>query len=465
MAVGALAARAGLEYGRLDPEFYQPTYLEEEQALATSGKVLGAATLGSVLAKPVRTGRTPRDREFATDDQPVLFIKTDTLRVGRIDFDRCDTIPTRSLTKPDYLVPGEVLVTIIGATHEIVGRAAVYTAGDPAAVTNQNVAVIRTNKRLDPYYLLAFLNSKYGRHQLWRHSRQTEQVNLNCREVERPVVPVCSRPTQSEVGELVQRSLSLTKQARRTLQDAEQALVDELGMANMDLSQRLTYSTALSAAGARHRLDAEHFQPRYDRVTEAVRRYRGGFEPLLTNISALRPSFHPQTQPLATFRYIELADISPSLGIVVNSTEVVGHEAPSRAGRLVRAGDVLVSSVVGSLDRVGLVGHSYEGALASTGFFQFRSSAYDAHYLLVLLRSEIVRLQLERQATGAILTATSRPALENLIIPRVPATARREIAFDARHAHDLHAQSQALLEEATRRVDQVIAQAARHHRA
>ena len=51
--------------------------------------------------------------------------------------------------------------------------------------------------------------------------------------------------------------------------------------------------------------------------------------------------------------------------------KIKGDQAPSRARRILKENDVIVSSVKGSLEKVALVDKEYDGSLASTGFFQF----------------------------------------------------------------------------------------------
>lgn len=66
---------------------------------------------------------------------------------------------------------------------------------------------------------------------------------------------------------------------------------------------------------------------------------------------------------------------------------MLGKEAPSRARRVLKTGDVIVSSVEGSLGKVAFVDSAQDGYLASTGFFQFRSKEILPEALLMLAKS------------------------------------------------------------------------------
>ncbi|MFH7835763.1 MAG: hypothetical protein QXL51_04125 [Candidatus Aenigmatarchaeota archaeon] len=79
---------------------------------------------------------------------------------------------------------------------------------------------------------------------------------------------------------------------------------------------------------------------------------------------------------MALITFVELADIDASIGIIQSSTNIISEEAPSRAKRILKKNDVIVSSVEGSLEKVALVDKQFEGSLASTGFFQFSPKIY-----------------------------------------------------------------------------------------
>src|SRR3989344_5039122 len=107
---------------RLDAEYYQPEYLQIRDLV--SKRNLNAKSLAGLISRQVVTGSTPKIREPKG---------------------------------------GDVLVTIIGATFDIVGRSAMVFPHYPKMNINQNVALIRPAEQILPGYLEAFLRGKYGR--------------------------------------------------------------------------------------------------------------------------------------------------------------------------------------------------------------------------------------------------------------------------------------------------------------
>ncbi|MHB1010506.1 MAG: restriction endonuclease subunit S domain-containing protein [Propionibacteriaceae bacterium] len=86
------------------------------------------------------------------------------------------------------------------------------------------------------------------------------------------------------------------------------------------------------------------------------------------------------TPPDTVLSYIEISDVSEMEGIR-ESTPVRFEEAPSRARRVVREGDVLVSTVRTYLRAVAQVPAEHDGAIASTGFAVLRARGVDPRFL------------------------------------------------------------------------------------
>jgi len=148
-----------------------------------------------------------------------------------------------------------------------------------------------------------------------------------------------------------------------------------------------------------------------------------------------------------------LADIDSSIGIIHSVNKVKGGEAPSRARRLLKEGDVIVSSVEGSLEKVALVDREHDTCLASTGFFQFRPLNILPEVLLVLSKTIILQLQLKKLCSGTILTAVPKESLRDTIIPIIPLSIQQEIASLVQQSHEARKKAKELLEIAKRAVE------------
>jgi len=438
---------------RLDAEHYSPRFVPIHQRLQKHRLI----KLRKTLAQPVITGHTPSTK-VSTYYEPgiIKFIKTDNLREDRIDISEVNFISEigNSIISASELRPDDVIVTIIGATEEIIGRAARVHKDLGRANINQNIALIRS--RLPAGYLTVFLNSRYGREQLIWLSRQTGQVNLNCREVEEIAIPLFSHEFIASIHSLNDERHALLSRSRILYKRAENFLLAELGLADWQPHHTLIFTGSYRSAVHARRMDAEHYQPKFVELRERIRNYPHGYCKITDIAYPSQEMVSPRETPDQPFQYVELSDINKSIGVIEEANTVLGKDAPSRARMVLRAGDVIASSVQGSLDKVALVPEHLDGSVGSTGFFVFRPRSVESGYLLALVKSVVVREQIACEAAGTILAAVPAKNLRNIIVPQVPPAKRQQIDDLIRQSHAARRQAKALLEKAKRAVEMAI---------
>lgn len=89
-----------------------------------------------------------------------------------------------------------------------------------------------------------------------------------------------------------------------------------------------------------------------------------------------------------TFRYIDLGAIDNKKRRIADPATIPTVEAPSRAKQIVRAGDVVFSTVRVYLENIGLVPAELDGDVASTAFCVLRpASGFDPRYLYYYVTS------------------------------------------------------------------------------
>ena len=203
-----------------------------------------------------------------------------------------------------------------------------------------------------------------------------------------------------------------------------------------------------------NRIDAEYYQPKYGKLESKIKKYEHKpLEKVLENIPA---KFDPMKQPDKSFKYVELSNINATTGIIDGFSEALGKETPSRAKRILKEKDVIVSSVEGSLGKIALVHKDQKDFLASTGFFQFRSKEVLPEVLLVLAKSVVFQWQLEKRCAGTILTAVPKESINDILIPILPKTTQQKIAELVQKSHESRKKAKELLEEAKHKVEELI---------
>jgi len=268
------------------------------------------------------------------------------------------------------------------------------------------------------------------------------------------LIPIFPNKVTSAIEKIFKTGLNEQKKSKLLYSQAETLLLEELGLKDFEAKEDLSCVVNLSDVKEAGRIDAEFWQPKYERLLEKIKNYGG--EKLFDVVENVAAKFDPSSKPDTAFKYVELSNINSSIGVIDGFSDVLGKEAPSRAKRILKEGDVIVSSVEGSLGKVALVHSEQDDFLASTGFFQFRAKDILPEVLLILAKSPIMQMQLEKQTAGTILTAVPKNAVENVFIPILPKPTQQKIADLVRRSHEARKRAKELLEEAKRKVEEMI---------
>lgn len=137
----------------------------------------------------------------------------------------------------------------------------------------------------------------------------------------------------------------------------------------------------------------------------------------------------PTGSPDKPFRYIDISAIDKDAKRITTAPEMLGAEAPSRARKAVRAGDVLVSTVRPNLNAVAVVPDELDGEIASTGFCVLRANPKLAEGKFIFYRCltpEFVN-SLVAQMRGANYPAVSDGVVKRAATPLPAAKEQKQI--------------------------------------
>lgn len=307
-----------------------------------------------------------------------------------------------------------------------------------------------------PEYLTAFLNTKYGIIDIKRRARHSvNQSNVNLEEVKRIEIPLLGNQLQKEITSSFDKAFHLIQSSEKVYHQAQTLLFTELGLADWQPEQQRTFVKNFSDTERAGRIDANYFQPRYDDIVNAIREYLGGWN-TLENLASLKDSnFNPDAE--REYKYIELANIGRN-GEVTGCMVEQAESLPTRARRKIVAGDVIVSSIEGSLESIALITEEYDSALCSTGFHVVQSDMLNSETLLVFLKSRVGQLQLKKGCSGTILTAINKEEFSKMAVPKIRVEKQTEIQQKVLKSFSLRDQARHLLEYAKRAVEIAIEQ-------
>lgn len=388
----------------------------------------------------------------------IKFIKTDNLRDNYIkpDFSHYLSELGNNEIKRTMLKSNDIIVTIIGATLDIIGRATKINQEILPANINQNIALIRINfQKILPDYLNIYLNSFYGRHYLYYLSRQTEQVNLNCEEVGRLKVPMLSKNFQTYIETLVISAHQKLEQSKQLYQSAEAMLLEELGFDDFSLTCNNVAIKSLSESfSVSGRLDAEYYQPKYDEIIKHIKKTH--HQPL-KSIVTIKKSIEPgsdayQDNGIPFVRVADLTKFGLSEPSIFLSKETYSKTLSPKK-------DTILLSKDGSIGIAYTIKNETD-IITSSALLHLNLKMDSIHpeYLTLVLNSVFVQLQAERDAGGSIIQHWRQSEIENILIPILSIDIQRAIETNIQKSFTLRSESKQLLAKAKAAVECAIEQ-------
>lgn len=342
-------------------------------------------------------------------------------------------------------------------SFDFVGRTSIVKDIESAVFASYLIRLVPNQDFILPEFLTLFLNTNYGIGQIKRRAMQSiNQSNVSASEVKQILIPLVDLPTQKRFAAILNESYRLKTESKSLFQQAQSLLEKELGLDKIKFASINHYQSSFNSTVFFNRFDSEYYSPKYSQIKDLIKNYKFGFESFLQKIINVSPNINPSSTPAEEFNYIELSNINSHLGIVEGSTKVFGSTAPSRAQREVKTGDVIASSVVGSIDKSALITELENKFLASSGFFHLRSNEYSPQYLLVLMQSKLMTEQLNQEATGGILSAVPNDKLKFIVVPNIPKKLQDEISDLVLKSHLAYRESKRLLSSAIKQVEDLI---------
>jgi type I restriction enzyme, S subunit len=430
---------------RFDAQFYQLQYLID----TSKGKwlkirdVLKKCEYGLSLAMNDEKNGVPM---FKMDDISHTFLFSDTIRYAEVS----ESEEKRFKCKVDDVFFNRV------NSEEFVGRTGIFKDSNLNAVFASYLIRLQPKKELVlPQFLNIFLNSKYGQKQIDRYKRRAvNQANVNAQELQEFFIPIPPAEFQKQIAELVDNSWQQLEKSKSLYSQAEQLLLQELGLEDFTPQWVAGYETNHDNLLEVLRIDAEYFQPKYRIIEDKVKEYKNGWDylPKLIEVSKEKIQIEPEKE----YRYVELADINAAIGIVDSTSKIFGANLPSRAQMKLQKDDVVVSSVEGSIDKIGLILSDDKNLVGSTGFHIFRPKAFTPEVNLILCKSPVLQYLFIREASGTILTAISSNSLAHIVVPKLDNAVQEKITKLVQESHKCVLESRQLLEQAKREVEEMI---------
>ena len=344
---------------------------------------------------------------------------------------------------------------LILSTRGTVGLCAIVDEEILPANIDQDVARIKFNSfDMLPTVVLAYLNSDIGQDWLQRNQTGMVQQGIALWRIRELPIPIFSIGFQKSIDRAIGSSKIKKDLSSNCYFKSEALLFQSIGLQDFKLNtDAVNIKSFKESFGISGRLDAEYYQKKYEDYIRLVKNYQNGWKSLVNVCTIKDSNISPEENTL--YNYIELSDIGKT-GDINGCTISPGKALPSRARRMVNTGDVIISSIEGSLGSCAIVQKEYEQSLCSTGFYIINSGLINSSTLLVLFKSDVIQNLLKQGCSGTILTAINKNEFLNIPIPLIENRIQKEIAIALKESFYLKKQSESLLDIAKRAVEMAI---------
>lgn len=440
---------------RIDAEYYQPHLLTYEKNIYNSG--MPVVKLGEVIESGYRVVYENTDIVESPEDESrhVRFLQATNIQsnlpivnkygLGWVTNSDWQRYPLGRIKR------GEILIEVKGQAEKVAIVPEDYPLNTLVSGSVYKFSVNRND--INKHYLLIYLLSKYG-HGFRKRCLTNTLIGFVSKDYLYSILlPKPKEDFQKLIESLSNQIFDFYDNSIKFYSQAEQLLLDELGLSNWQAKHKLSFIKNYSDTQQAERIDAEYYQPKYDQITNAIKKYKGGWDKLENLVKIKDKNIKPKEKEI--YKYIELANISNN-GDITGFTEECGQELPTRARRRVSKGDVIVSSIEGSLSSIALVNDNLHNALCSTGFYVVNSKAINSETLLVLLKSLVGQLQLKKGCSGTILTAISKDEFSKVVLPKLAGGIQEKIRLSIQKMYEARYKSKQLLEIAKKGVEMAI---------
>ncbi|MEA3360039.1 MAG: restriction endonuclease subunit S [Thermodesulfobacteriota bacterium] len=436
---------------RLDAGYYQPEYLELEEKIYATGsykrwKDIQGQFITGPFGSEFKVDNYIPDAEYryirGKDVKEFFLLGNDNVYILRKDYERLKKYSLRE---------GDVLVSVVGT----LGNTIIVDGSVIPAIFSCKSTAFRTDT-IDPYYFIAYLNSRYGQKLLERSVRGAVQTGLNIDDLKSLPVFVPPQKEQELIATIVLRAKQEQDKSKLLYSKAENLLLEELGLKDFEPEDELSYVVNFSDVKSAHRADAAFFQPKYRKIEEKLIEDFNGQK--IKNLDFIKVTTGQYSDEYTTQAggkpYIRGTDLSKG---TIEIDDLV-YIDPNKQKPLKKAkeGDVVVTRV-GTIGISARLPEEVEGGTISDNLIRlrFRQETLNSYYVSLFLNTIGSQLMI-RASRGSVQARLNQETLKEIVLPIPPKPTQKKIADLVIQSQQARRKTKELLEKAKRKVEEFI---------
>ncbi len=361
------------------------------------------------------SGKNANDFNQTSNIKNKFFIPfTNILNNLKVDIDSLQTVIIEQDEKQNSVKKGDLFFLMSSENFDDIGKSAVLINEiDDDIYLNSFCKGFRiTKKDINSEFLNYHLKSSGLRHSLIIEANGFTRINLKTGKIQDLIVAIPPLSEQTAIAEYLDHKTAeideLIENKKKLLQLYEE---EKTAIINQAVTKGIDPDAKMKDSGIDWLGEIpEHWE---------VKR-------LKYVVSINNEVISEKTDEDYEIEYIEISGVKSGIGIIETSYHKF-KDAPSRARRVVRNGDVIVSTVRTYLKSIAKIDNPSKNLIASTGFAVIRPRKIEADYAGFLFYSELLIGEIISLSTGVSYPAVNSTQIEDIIIPIPPLSEQQSI--------------------------------------
>ncbi|MBI5748968.1 MAG: restriction endonuclease subunit S [Nitrospinae bacterium] len=236
---------------------------------------------------------------------------------------------------------------------------------------------------------------------------------------------------------------------------AETLLLEELGIKDIDLSHEPCYEINSADTISANRIDAEYYQPKYERMIEAIKKHPhksiGDMFRLTKGIEPGSSAYCEEGKPfirVSNLNKFEINDDNQQYLPEKTYLELKANYQPLK-------GEILLTK--DATPRIAYHLKEQIDGIISSGVLRLQAlSDIKREYICLVINSIVGQSQIERDSGGSVINHWKPNQVQRTLIPILPDKIQEKIENLCLESHSSRRQAKELLEKAKRKVEEMI---------
>ena len=346
-----------------------------------------------------------------------------------------------------HLKKGDILLSIVGTIGEVA-----LVSKDEKATCNCKLAILRPNDIENSALIGIYLKTKYGFDQVDKFKRGAVQMGYLLEDMDQILIPEFSDNFAKRISKVIEDVKVLTDCSNKQYLNAQKCLLKEISIDMSAITNGgVSIKSFADSFGTSGRLDAEYYQPKYDKFETHVLHYPNGYTTPSREFKLIKTKCD---RALKDYPYVEIGNIDIGTGTAEYNV-LPTNELPANAKIMTRKGDLLVSTVRPYRGAVSILDE--DDLLVSGAFTVLRENGtYPAQTLQVLFRTSLYKDWLLKYNVGTSYPVIKDDDVLNIPIPILADKIHKKIKEMVKQSRELLNIAKALLNCAKQAVEMAI---------